>query len=205
MPVATRISRPFFLAPWTLTASIHTGPGPIDDASSSPTQSPATPSSSPSETEAEAARARAEKLQTAETVIKYEFENKELLWEALQAAGSDMHELSGHSQGNKRLASLGDSLIALVVKRDGYLKKYTTGQTATLVGKVASNYRLATLCDTAGLTVCVNINPAQGGEISPRTRADTMEAVVGAVYLDGGLSKATSAMITLGIVDATYT
>ncbi|OHE94814.1 hypothetical protein CORC01_09921 [Colletotrichum orchidophilum] len=37
---------------------------------------------------------------------------------------------------------------------------------------------------------CLNQNPAQGSNIGARTKADTIEAIIGAVYQDGGYDAA---------------
>jgi ribonuclease-3 len=46
-----------------------------------------------------------------ETIIGYTFNDKELLWRALHAAGS----LLGGFDGNKTMAMLGDSVLKLVL------------------------------------------------------------------------------------------
>jgi dsRNA-specific ribonuclease len=52
----------------------------------------------------------------AEDVIDYPFIDKELLWEGLQAAGSNM--AFRYPEGNKRLAMIGDAVLKLVVLED---------------------------------------------------------------------------------------
>lgn len=55
-------------------------------------------------------------VQAAESIIHYSFSDKELLWEALQAAGSNMSFC--YPEGNKRLAMIGDAVLKLVVLED---------------------------------------------------------------------------------------
>ncbi|KAI1821744.1 ribonuclease III domain-containing protein [Xylaria intraflava] len=149
--------------------------------------------------------AKAKKLRIAQKIIKYKFQDEDLLWEALQAPGSNVTELRGQrlDQGNKALANLGDSVIALVIKHYGYKVHYNIGLINSELNTLASNYRFTTLCDTTGLTACINANPSQRDDIAPRLRADTLEAVVGAVYHESGIDKATLVIQTLGIIDKT--
>ncbi len=64
---------------------------------------------------------------------------------------------------------------------------------------VASNSNLAAIGYRLGLEPF--INPAGGARsISHGTMADSMEAIIGAVYLDGGLTAATNVMETLGLL-----
>lgn len=73
---------------------------------------------------------RANKISMAESILDYTFENKDLLWEALQAPGSNVVRLNGHllSQGNKGLASLGDAVATLVIKLDCYTTNRSVGR-----------------------------------------------------------------------------
>ncbi|KAI2638206.1 ribonuclease III domain-containing protein [Xylaria nigripes] len=145
---------------------------------------------------------KTEKLRNAQEIIKYKFQDETLLWEALQAHGSDVTMLNGRNinEGNKRLAHIGDAIITLAIRHNSYLMGCSTAETNTRLNSQASNFRLSQLCELAGLDACINLNPAQMGSVFPRTSADTMEAIVGAVYLDGGLDKAKSAMKTLDII-----
>lgn len=55
-------------------------------------------------------------VSAAEDVIDYSFIDKELPWEAIQAAGSNM--AFRYPEGNKRLAMIGDAVVKLVVLED---------------------------------------------------------------------------------------
>ncbi|KAI0914732.1 ribonuclease III domain-containing protein [Ustulina deusta] len=145
---------------------------------------------------------RTTKIGLAQAVLNYEFQNEDLLWEALQAPGSSVATLNGRTltQGNKGLATLGDAVATLVIKLDCYAMNRSIGETATVLQRAVNNSRFAFLCDKTGLTACVNHNPSQGGTVSPRTRADTLEAVIGAVYQDGGIDSARAAMQSLQVI-----
>lgn len=61
--------------------------------------------------------ARESKIQLAQTIIGYSFQDPDLLWEALQVAGSGQSRIRGRntSKGNERLAVLGDVRMASVL------------------------------------------------------------------------------------------
>lgn len=60
-----------------------------------------------------------EKLELAQTILGYEFNDPSLLWEALQAPGSGVLMSAGRmltNEGNKPLAAIGDALLILYIK-----------------------------------------------------------------------------------------
>lgn len=66
----------------------------------------------------------------------------------------------------------------------------------------ASNAYLAQQGFSTGLAECIYRNPAQGNTIHRGPMSDTVEAVIGAVFIDSGggpLEAAQSAMERLGI------
>ncbi|KAI1421007.1 ribonuclease III domain-containing protein [Xylaria sp. FL1777] len=139
----------------------------------------------------------------AQKILGYEFQNEDWLWEALQAPGSNVIMVNERllAQGNKGLATLGDAVATLIVKLDCYAMNRSIGDTVTILQRAVNNSRFAILCDRAGLTACINCNPSQRGSVSPRTRADTLEAVIGAVYKDSGIDSARSVMESLQIIE----
>jgi ribonuclease-3 len=66
----------------------------------------------------------AERIRAVEGIINYEFHSKSLLAKALEAAGATMA-----SQGNKRLALIGDAALRLVLYEFGYEDEATTRET----------------------------------------------------------------------------
>lgn len=66
--------------------------------------------------------------------------------------------------------------------------------------QVGSNVNLDRAGRLYGLDVFVCRNPSQVGYLSPATMATTVEAILGAVYLDGGIDSVSQVMQTLGLV-----
>lgn len=71
---------------------------------------------------------------TLEQDIGYVFNSKDLLEEALLAAGASnsSKEIDGPKQGNKRLALVGDAVLRLVVLDEWYPSCTATGKNETL-------------------------------------------------------------------------
>ncbi len=64
----------------------------------------------------------AAKIQGVEDTILYYFNNSDILWEALQAAGSGVTSIGGRPlmDGNKRLAILGDAVLNVALIEEWY-------------------------------------------------------------------------------------
>ncbi|MDI3518343.1 MAG: ribonuclease [Caldanaerobacter sp.] len=126
-----------------------------------------------------------------EQKINYEFKDKTLLLEALTHS-SWAHEGKNEKVSNERLEFLGDSVLSLVISE--YLYK----NRKDLEEGSLSKYRAEIVCEPS-LARCARkielgsfLRMGKGEEISGgRDRdsilADTMEALLAAVYLDGGL------------------
>jgi ribonuclease-3 len=65
-----------------------------------------------------------------ESILKYQFSNRDLLDEALLAAGASASskDIHGDVQGNKRLALLGDSVLQESVLEPWYSSNESTGK-----------------------------------------------------------------------------
>lgn len=65
---------------------------------------------------------------------------------------------------------------------------------------VGSNTNLDRIGRVTGLVAFVNRNPSTLGAVSPVTMSATVEAVLGAVYLDSDMNTVKRVMNTLGLV-----
>lgn len=128
------------------------------------------------------------KTNAAETIIGYEFEDRFLLWEALQAAGSGVVSAGGHRfiDGNKTLAMVGDTVLKLVLIEDMYQGGHSRGQIQSTVSYVGANANLSAVGLASGLSTVINAHPGQFGPVGPVTVASTVEAILGAVWYDSG-------------------
>ena len=73
------------------------------------------------------------------------------------------------------------------------------GEGQNMVSTVASNSNLATVGFRNGIDVAINKNPSQYGQTSPDVMATTVEAIIGAIYIDAGnIFAVKRTMTTLG-------
>jgi len=96
---------------------------------------------------------------------------------------------------NERLEFLGDSVLGLVVTETLYVSHpdLPEGQLAKLRAAVVNMRALADVARTLDLGAHLRLGKgeeATGGRDKPSILADTLEAVLGAVYLSGGLPQA---------------
>jgi ribonuclease-3 len=97
---------------------------------------------------------------------------------------------------NERLEFLGDAVLGLVVTDALYTNHpdLAEGSLAKLRASVVSTRALAGVARTLGLGKWMRLGKGEdvtGGRDKPSILADTMEAVIGAVYLERGLEGAT--------------
>ena len=130
-----------------------------------------------------------------ESVIGYKFQDKSLITQALthSSYANEMH--MGKLHDNERLEFLGDAVLEIVVSRFLYLNYPTDAE-----GKL-TKLRAALVCE-ATLAFCTKeidlgkyIMLAHGedkcgGRKRDSILSDAFEALIGAIYLDGGMENA---------------
>ncbi|CAI7593106.1 unnamed protein product [Penicillium viridicatum] len=109
--------------------------------------------------------------------LGYHFNSTPLLEEALHPAGTRP------LQGNKRLALLGDSVLSTSLLDEWY----DTEDGDHTLRKNACNKHLSCKGEACELDDFITGQPAQKGEITNGTRATTVEAILGAVWIDSGM------------------
>lgn len=126
-----------------------------------------------------------------EAVIGYTFKNKELLKEALtHSSYANEHGL----KSNERMEFLGDAVLELAMSNQLY-------SVIDLGEGVLTKTRAKAVCEEALDLYAAKINlpdyiflgkgeEASGGRKRPAIIADAFEAVLGAVFLDGGFNEA---------------
>lgn len=122
--------------------------------------------------------------------LGYRFRRPELLHEALT------HRSAAHEQGEdrhyERLEFLGDSVLGLVTA-DWLYRRYPDsreGQLAALKSHLVSAAVLARFARTLDLGAALLLGAGEarsGGRAKRSLLADALEALFGAIYLDGGL------------------
>jgi len=151
-----------------------------------------TPDSSPPATEIADIE---ESYRALESKLGYTFRDAFLLKNAL------LHRSHVHVTGqvrersNERLEFLGDAVLGLVVNEDLYQKfpDRSEGDLTKMKALLVCGARLSEVAGQFDLGVHVRMSrseAATGGRKRSSILADTMEALIGAVYLDGGLGAA---------------
>ena len=133
-------------------------------------------------------------MTTLEEKLGYQFQNRELLENALTHS-SCANESRGKLQSNERLEFLGDSILGMVVADHLY-----RGHPDLPEGEL-TRVRAALVCEESLVEVAQALDlgsylllgkgeEAGGGRTRPSIQADAVEAVLAAVYLDGGIGSA---------------
>lgn len=127
-------------------------------------------------------------------LIRDSFTNKELFDQALTHR-SWLNEHKGQRSSNERLEFLGDAVLEFVVSQEIFAKYpdkeegFLTALRANLVNTVA----LAEFAKKVDLGQIIYLSKGEiesGGRTNISILADTVEAIIGATFLDSGLEKA---------------
>ncbi|MDP9143157.1 MAG: ribonuclease III [Actinomycetota bacterium] len=137
---------------------------------------------------------------TLEQQIGYTFRNPALL--ALALTHRSVSSEDSTRANNERLEFLGDAVLQLVVTDYLYssLPDLAEGKLAKVRAAVVSRPALADVARGMGLGQHVELTPSEertGGREKDSIIADSMEALIGAVYLDGGLEEASRVVLSL--------
>lgn len=127
-----------------------------------------------------------------EEMIGYEFKNPDLLKEALTHS-SFVNGKNHHS--NERLEFLGDSVLSVVVSKYLFenLPDFPEGQLSKLRSNIVSEHALYPNAEKIKLGEAMLMGKGEehtGGRHRSSMLADAFEAVIAAIYLDGGLEAA---------------
>ncbi|MCS7167850.1 MAG: ribonuclease III [Gemmatales bacterium] len=129
-------------------------------------------------------------LEECQQAIGYRFGNPKLLESALTHASTAPSRLGS----NERLEFLGDAVLGLIVCERLYEKfpDYLEGELTKLKSFIVSRRVCAQVAQTLGLERFLRVGPGIGrfGTLPANLLGDVFEAIVGAIYLDGGLEAA---------------
>jgi ribonuclease III len=127
-----------------------------------------------------------------ESVLDYRFKEPRLLAAALDRTRLDRPSIAGRD-GFERLEFLGDRVLGLVVA-EALLREFPDepeGHIARRFAPLVSRDHLAVCAQTLGLARHLKLGPGEAdGNAQLGLLADAIEAVIGAVFHDGGLEAA---------------
>ena len=129
-----------------------------------------------------------------EKKIGYTFKNKELLHEALSHSSYANETKNGRSS-NERLEFLGDSVLSIVVSVHlfKHFKHLPEGDLTKIRASLVCEKALFEFAQTIDLGSHILLGKGEensGGRTRPSIVSDAFEAVIAAVYLDGGMEVA---------------
>lgn len=129
-----------------------------------------------------------------ENKIGYIFQDKSLLETALSHS-SYTYEKFNTPEGNERLEFLGDSVLGLVIgeflyKKNSKMREGAMSKTRALIVCENSLAEVATSIDLGKYLKLGKGEKASGGNNRDSNLANATEALIAAVYLDGGFQKA---------------
>jgi ribonuclease-3 len=132
-----------------------------------------------------------------EAALGYRFADRGLLEQALTHRSRAHEDPSGGVADNERLEFLGDAVLGLVIA-DRLVREFPDrdeGWTSKVKARLVSAPTLARLGEHVGLGDYLLLGRGEektGGRRKQSLIADTFEAVVAAIYLDGGLAAASA-------------
>ncbi|MBN1532508.1 MAG: ribonuclease III [Spirochaetes bacterium] len=136
---------------------------------------------------------RIRQLDAFQKIIKIKFKNRTILNRALTHR-SFVNESGQELADNERLEYLGDSVLALIVNE--YLfrqfEHYQEGSLAKIKSAVVSESTLSRVAQRVNLGNFILMGRGEeqsGGRERPSILANTLEAVIGSIYLDSGLKQ----------------
>lgn len=130
-----------------------------------------------------------------ERLIDYQFKNQSLLQQALT-------HRSHSSQNNERLEFLGDGVLNFIIAHQLYQRfpKLSEGDLSRMRAQLVKEPTLGEIALSLNLGGHLRLGEGElksGGWRRPSVLADALEAIVGAVHLDGGFEAAEQMVIRL--------
>lgn len=140
-------------------------------------------------------------LDEVQRLIGYHFRDESRLLLSLTHR-SFTHASGDDHPANERLEFLGDSVLGMVVS---YLlfndhPEYREGELTRIKALLVNEITLSAMGQKIGLNKHIRLSPDEdraGGRYRPSIVSDTFEAVIAAVYLDGGIDAARDVIIRL--------
>jgi ribonuclease-3 len=133
-----------------------------------------------------------------ESRIGYQFSDKRLALRALSHRSLNSERRQGReemAEHNEQLEFLGDSVLGLLISEHLFLRypELPEGQLSIHKARIVSAAHLVEVAKSIELGVCLQLGRGEelsGGRQKKALLADALEAILAAVYLDGGMSAA---------------
>jgi ribonuclease-3 len=142
-----------------------------------------------------------EPLEEIENILQYKFRDRSLLEKALTHRSWE-----GSGNANERLEFLGDAVLGQVVSEFLFneYSELNEGDLTKMKSSLVNEAVLARVFSDFGLGEYIYLSREEeksGGRSKPSITADAMEAIFGAIYLDGGYENASNTINRLLLTD----
>lgn len=139
------------------------------------------------------------KIEILQFTLGYEFSNKSLLIEAITHPSCI---LTGDSKNYERLEFLGDAILNFIMAEILYEKyrKVNEDKLSSLRARLVSSEAICSVAEKVNLRQALILSPGEennGGRFNDRNLENSMEAILAAIYIDGGLSEVKKVITTL--------
>lgn len=127
--------------------------------------------------------------------LNYSFKDEHLLTEALTHKSFVNENRSSGRKDNERLEFLGDAVLDLVISNllFSHFSDMSEGELSKRRAALVREETLAEIAESLDIGNYITLGKGEsktGGQSKPSLLADTLEAIIAAVYLDGGMEKA---------------
>ena len=135
------------------------------------------------------------KLEKLQQSVGYKFKDERLLQRALTHTSYANECNEGHNKSNERLEFLGDSVLGIITAEHFYLnfKDLPEGELTKLRAATVCENSLSSFARQLCLGEYLLLGKGEmctGGSDRPSILADAFEALIAAIYLDGGIEEA---------------
>lgn len=129
-----------------------------------------------------------------EGILQYQFNNQELLQHALNHGSYCVEHGMGHEESNQRLEFLGDAYFDAIISTELFNRMTgDEGRLSQTRAAIVCENSLASVAERLGIGSFLNLGKGEehaGGRHKKSLQADAIEAIVGAIFLDGGYTEA---------------
>lgn len=145
---------------------------------------------------------RLEQIREFQNIIKYKFKKINIINEALTHSSYSNEYRNKYIRNNERLEFLGDSVLGIVVSEYIYLKykDLPEGELTKVRANLVCEPSLADQAKSINLGKYLLLGKGEevtGGRNRVSILADALEAIIGALYLDGGMEVASDFILNM--------
>lgn len=147
-----------------------------------------------------------ESIKQIEKVLDYKFNKTSYLQQALTHSSYANEKKLGKLASNERIEFLGDAVLELVTSKFLYAnyESYSEGELTRLRASLVCEYTLAKCAKEIGLGEFLLLSKgeeATDGRQRDSVLSDAFEAIIGAIYLDGGYESADNFIVKYLLTD----